>query len=175
MDDSLNKRSIIIGYLIALLYESKIIGEVYLFGSYARGDYQPESDIDLLINADKENTRKISTIASKIEWIFEIPVQVLSIDDFDVIPSESILIYSSYRKPKNDIYHLITYNYLTKDRSKITIFTRQLNKLISTYKGKKLGFKYFLMPNSFSLQDLSKWKNIVKFKELCHVIIENKT
>jgi len=64
---------------------------------------------------------------------------------------------------------------ITKDRSKITIFTRQLNKLISTYKGKKLGFKYFLMPNSFSLQDLSKWKNIVKFKELCHVIIENKT
>jgi len=29
-------------------YRSRLKG-VYLFGSYARGDYQPESDVDILI------------------------------------------------------------------------------------------------------------------------------
>ncbi|MHA1264894.1 MAG: nucleotidyltransferase domain-containing protein [Candidatus Helarchaeota archaeon] len=173
-DESVSKRSIIIGYLTALLYEADISGEIYLFGSYARGDYQPESDLDLLINADKENTKTIATIASKVEWTFEIPVQVLSINDFEVLPSETILIYSSFRTPLNDIFRLITYNYLKTNRSKITIFNRQLNKLIATHQGRKLGSKHFLMPLQFSLQNLLKWKTLVKFKELFHVILVDK-
>ncbi|TFG04731.1 MAG: nucleotidyltransferase domain-containing protein [Promethearchaeota archaeon] len=150
----LSKKSIIIGYFTTLLHEANIKGEVFLFGSYARGDYQPDSDVDLLINADQENTKKITTLASKMEWTFEIPVQVLSINDFEILPSEAILIYTSFRKPRNDIFRLITYNYSTNDRSRITVFSRQLLiKIIKAIKARRSNE----VPNIMTIKKISSY------------------
>lgn len=167
LEDNLHdKRFSILGYLVALLFSTKIEGEVFLIGSYARGDYNSESDIDLMINANPLNAQKIATIASKLEWTFEIPVQVVSIQDLDEIPSESCLLYSSIHPQKSSTYYLISYQYLTKNRSKITVFTRTLKKFLASYGGKKLGPKVFLVPIQFPLSlILNKWGNLIKLRE----------
>ena len=161
-----DKRSIILGYLFALLFSEQIDGEVYLIGSYARGDYDSGSDIDLMIKADFQNTQKIATIASKLEWTFEIPVQVVPMEDLDEISLDKILIYSSIQKAKNISYHLIIYRYLKNNRSKITVFNRHLKKMLNLYGGKKLAPKTFLAPLNFPLTTfLHKWKNLIKIQE----------
>jgi predicted nucleotidyltransferase len=59
----------------------------YLFGSKARGDYDPESDVDLAIivdGLDRKTKRKIIDIVSEIEtkYIVVVSSLVLSLKDF---------------------------------------------------------------------------------------------
>ena len=60
---------------------------IYLFGSKARGDYDPESDIDLAIiidGLDREMKRKVIDIVAEIEtkYIVVVSSLVLSLKDF---------------------------------------------------------------------------------------------
>ena len=64
------------------LYGSELV-EVILFGSYARGDNQPESDIDFAVVLRNPNTRstgeivKTSAIGSRLSLKYGIPISSL--------------------------------------------------------------------------------------------------
>lgn len=65
---------------------SKLLGnkvtDAYLYGSYARGDYHPESDVDILLAVDMEPEelqkyrRKISTVNSDLSLEHDITVSI---------------------------------------------------------------------------------------------------
>jgi len=54
---------------------SDTLKEIYLYGSYARGDYHNESDIDILIVLDLEAS-EISAIASDLSLKHDITISV---------------------------------------------------------------------------------------------------
>lgn len=45
-----------------------LVEQIILYGSYARGDYTPESDIDimLLLNCDENEVKKLQDVACRI-------------------------------------------------------------------------------------------------------------
>ena len=49
-----------------------------LFGSYARGDQQPESDVDILVGVGPEIGLDFVTLADRIESLLGQPVEVVS-------------------------------------------------------------------------------------------------
>ena len=77
----------------------------YLYGSYARGDYSPESDIDILLTADLSRDeisklrRSIANITSSlsIEYDVTVSVTVKPEDQFKQY-SEALTYYSNVLK-----------------------------------------------------------------------------
>ena len=74
---------------IRIMHEAKAfcnelfpIKEAYLYGSYARGDFHPESDIDILITADiplediSKYRREIAVITSELSLENDVTVSV---------------------------------------------------------------------------------------------------
>ncbi len=58
--------------------------KIYLFGSYAYGEPQSESDIDLCVITDLGNKRKIELIRNirrEINLNFQIPIDILLYDE----------------------------------------------------------------------------------------------
>ena len=49
-------------YLIADYFKTKPVLKAWLFGSYARGEQTPDSDVDILVVFDEENGRKVSLL-----------------------------------------------------------------------------------------------------------------
>ena len=49
-----------------------------LFGSYARGDQKPDSDVDILVDIDPTVGLEFVTLAEQIEQLLELPVELVS-------------------------------------------------------------------------------------------------
>jgi len=49
-----------------------------LFGSYARGDQKPESDVDILVDIDPSVGLEFVTLAEQIEQLLKLPVELVS-------------------------------------------------------------------------------------------------
>ena len=49
-----------------------------LFGSYARGDQQSESDVDILVDIDASVGLDFVTLAEQIEQLLGLPVELVS-------------------------------------------------------------------------------------------------
>lgn len=49
-----------------------------LFGSYARGDQQSDSDVDILVEIDPSVGLEFVTLAEQIEQLLELPVELVS-------------------------------------------------------------------------------------------------
>jgi predicted nucleotidyltransferase len=49
-----------------------------LFGSYARGDQQPDSDVDILVDIDPSVGLEFVTLAEQIEQLLGLPVELVS-------------------------------------------------------------------------------------------------
>ena len=49
-----------------------------LFGSYARGDQKPDSDVDILVDIDPSVGLEFVTLAEQIEHLLELPVELVS-------------------------------------------------------------------------------------------------
>lgn len=68
--------------LLAATLKEKLgerIKEVILFGSRARGDYEPESDYDVMVlveRKDKELAEAIESITWQINWDYEASITV---------------------------------------------------------------------------------------------------
>ncbi len=71
--------------ILALLARSKPelagrfkVSRIGLFGSYARGDEQPGSDVDLLVEVDPSIGLDFVTLAERVEEILGLPVDLVS-------------------------------------------------------------------------------------------------
>ena len=54
------------------------VGKMALFGSYARGDQQPNSDVDILVDVDPSIGLDFVTLAEAIEKILGVSVDLVS-------------------------------------------------------------------------------------------------
>jgi len=50
-----------------------------LFGSYARGDQKPDSDVDILVDIDPSVGLEFVTLADQIEQFLGLPVELVSL------------------------------------------------------------------------------------------------
>ena len=49
-----------------------------IFGSYARGDQRPDSDVDILVDIDPSVGLEFVTLAEQIEKLLGLPVELVS-------------------------------------------------------------------------------------------------
>jgi predicted nucleotidyltransferase len=49
-----------------------------IFGSYARGDQRPDSDVDILVDIDPSVGLEFVTLAEQIEQLLGLPVELVS-------------------------------------------------------------------------------------------------
>ncbi|MCJ7728458.1 MAG: nucleotidyltransferase family protein [Sedimentisphaerales bacterium] len=54
------------------------VSKMALFGSYARGDQQPNSDVDILVEVDPSIGLDFVTLAERIEQILGVSVDLVS-------------------------------------------------------------------------------------------------
>jgi predicted nucleotidyltransferase len=50
-----------------------------IFGSYARGDQRPDSDVDILVDIDPSVGLEFVTLAEQIEQLLGLPVELVSL------------------------------------------------------------------------------------------------
>lgn len=76
------------------VYEDAIEG-IYLYGSYARGDYASESDIDIvaIVNGDR------STLQKQLKKIWDMASDIGL--DYEVVVSPTVIPSSEFEKYKN--------------------------------------------------------------------------
>ena len=75
-------------------------GRVYLFGSYARGDANTESDIDLRIDKGAIRGFQLGGLASDLEDAFGMPVDLIPTGSLDAdflksISADEVLLYEA--------------------------------------------------------------------------------
>jgi predicted nucleotidyltransferase len=54
------------------------VSRLALFGSYARGDQRPDSDVDILVDVDPSIGLEFIDLAERIEQLIELPVELVS-------------------------------------------------------------------------------------------------
>ena len=54
------------------------VSRLALFGSYARGDQKPDSDVDILVDIDPSVGLEFVTLANQIEQLLGLPVELVS-------------------------------------------------------------------------------------------------
>jgi predicted nucleotidyltransferase len=54
------------------------VSSLALFGSYARGDQRPDSDVDILVDVDPSIGLEFVDLAERIEQLIELPVELVS-------------------------------------------------------------------------------------------------
>jgi predicted nucleotidyltransferase len=71
--------------ILGLLSENKSqlknrfkVSRLALFGSYARGDQQPDSDVDILVDVDPSVGLEFVLLAEQIEQLIGLPVELVS-------------------------------------------------------------------------------------------------
>ncbi len=81
------------------------LSQIILFGSYARGDYNSDSDIDLLF-VTKDNVKSVRTIKYKIEKIL----------DDRIYPLDILVYRENDIKNRKDIIGTLPYNVLKEGK-----------------------------------------------------------
>jgi len=72
--------------ILSLLVQNKTelenrfkVRRLALFGSYARGDQKPDSDVDILVDIDPSIGLEFVTLAEQIEKLLGLPVELVSL------------------------------------------------------------------------------------------------
>lgn len=55
-----------------------MVRKLGLFGSYARGDHGPDSDVDILVEVDPRIGLEFVSLAEQLEALLGLPVQLVS-------------------------------------------------------------------------------------------------
>jgi len=84
--------------IIPLMKRYEDIERAYIFGSYARGEADEKSDVDVHIDADKLDTMKMCGLMVKLERLLGLPVDVVPTDSIPekylkVLKEHEVLIY----------------------------------------------------------------------------------
>ena len=72
--------------ILNLLVQNKLelenrfkVRRLALFGSYARGDQRPDSDVDILVDIDPSIGLEFVTLAEQIEQLLGLPIELVSL------------------------------------------------------------------------------------------------
>jgi uncharacterized protein len=73
------------------------VKKLALFGSYARGDYSPDSDVDILVDVDPTIGLEFVSLAEDIENSLGMPVELISMRavnqrSFEVIKKDLVYV-----------------------------------------------------------------------------------
>ncbi len=84
--------------LIAPVVSMYDVDRVYVFGSYARGDANARSDIDLRIDADRLRTFDLCGLMVRLEealgmQVDVIPTDSMSLEFLDSVRREEVMVY----------------------------------------------------------------------------------
>lgn len=71
----------LLGRLRALLRTERNVRFAALFGSRARGDERPDSDVDLLVVLGEDTISRRIDLARRLETALDLPVQLVAVDD----------------------------------------------------------------------------------------------
>ena len=66
--------------LLKQFFKSKPVNKAYLFGSVARGDVTPNSDLDILVQFEKPIGLDFVTLAEELESLLQVKVDLVSIN-----------------------------------------------------------------------------------------------
>jgi uncharacterized protein len=76
----------LLGRLRALLRTERNVRLAVLFGSRARGDERPDSDVDLMVVFDEDTVVRQLELARRLEAALGLPVQIVSAEDARAAP-----------------------------------------------------------------------------------------
>jgi predicted nucleotidyltransferase len=88
-------------------FKNQPVRRVYLFGSYARGDYSQESDVDFLVELERSaDLFRFIKIKLQLEFLLQKTVDLISANGLSnrikpTIDAEKVLIYEKYPDFKN--------------------------------------------------------------------------
>lgn len=88
----------VIDKIIPLISQHPEIDRAYIFGSYARGDADEKSDVDIRINADRLPNMALCALMVRLERTLGIPVDLIPTDSvpaeyLNAIREHEVLIY----------------------------------------------------------------------------------
>jgi predicted nucleotidyltransferase len=74
------------------------VDRVYIFGSYARGEANERSDVDMRIDADKIRAFDLCGLMARLERALKTPIDVIPTDSMskeflDSIRNEEVMVY----------------------------------------------------------------------------------
>jgi predicted nucleotidyltransferase len=69
----------LLGRLRALLRTERNVRLAVLFGSRARGDERPDSDVDLLVELDEDTVSRRMDVVSRLEAALGLPIQIVTV------------------------------------------------------------------------------------------------
>jgi predicted nucleotidyltransferase len=78
------------------LYRNYSVKEIGLFGSFSRGDYSEESDIDILVELEKPIGWKLFSLELYLEHIFKRKIDLVTKNAFKEQIKENILNQVNY-------------------------------------------------------------------------------
>ena len=86
--------------IVAVLAAQYGADRIYLFGSYARGDANPDSDIDLRIDKGSIRGLQLGGLAADLEEAFGMPVDLVPTGSLDSkflrsISDDEVLLYEA--------------------------------------------------------------------------------
>ena len=86
--------------IVSALAQQYGAGRIYLFGSYARGDANADSDIDLRIDKGSIRGLQLGGLAADLEDAFGIPVDLiptgsLDMDFLKATSADEVLLYEA--------------------------------------------------------------------------------
>ncbi len=167
------------------------INKIILYGSVARGDFGEDSDIDLFVETDKKNEKKIQKLVQDfyntetsrkaklkgIEHDFSILVGKLESKEWNnlnrAILNGGIILYGAYKSnvEKSSSYSLFVFENIKPDKKRVVIFRKlfgfnvgkkHYSGIVQQLQGIKLGKGAILIP----LENSGHIKTYFKLKKI---------
>jgi len=93
--------------ILAIASKYPTIKRIGIFGSYARGDYMPESDIDLIYEYDTSQKQSVDELLDYVENINDILLEYIKVKKIDYVWYDGIILSEDFEFRNNVLNDVI--------------------------------------------------------------------